>query len=183
MCPFLVQRIHCYPGEWIIASTWETMSPHASNNSPCVCRYTIQSQLSCPVWGPGHSDESHSGGSEDARTDPAGASTAATRSWWETVLHEQHGAEQLQDWEGNPVSLSTAWQAHQLVRISFALGLQVLTCYQRSGLPAWGPPCNLSSCVTWSHPCWWALRLPPRYPTYLPVAVSLSHSGTYLGTF
>jgi hypothetical protein len=25
--------------------------------------------------------------------------------------------------------------------------------------------------------------LPPRYPTYLPVAFSLSHSGTYLGTF
>lgn len=37
-------------------------------------------------------------------------------------------------------------------------------------------------CVTCSHYCWLALRLPPRYSTYLPVGVSLSQAA-YLGNF
>lgn len=66
---------------------FKNLASQACNNASCVCRYPVQSQLPCPVWGSGYSDESHSGGSEDARADPAGAATA-TWCGWETVLHE-----------------------------------------------------------------------------------------------
>lgn len=69
-----------YTGEWVVAVFFKSLTLQASNNASCICRYPVQSQLPCPVWGSGYSDESYSGGSEDARTDPAGA-TAATAAW------------------------------------------------------------------------------------------------------
>lgn len=70
-------------GEWRLAALFflfKILTSQAFNNTSCVCRYPVQSQLPRPVWGSGYSDESHSGGSEDARTDPAGA-TAAAATW------------------------------------------------------------------------------------------------------
>lgn len=64
-------------GEWRAAYFVKILTSQASDNASCVCRYPVQSQLPCPVWGSGYGDESHSGGSEDERADPAGA-TAAT---------------------------------------------------------------------------------------------------------
>ena len=80
MSPFLAQRMRCSTGEWTVVVFCKRLTLQPSNDTSYVCRYPVQSQLSRPVWGSGYSDESYSGGSEDARTDPAGATTA-TATW------------------------------------------------------------------------------------------------------
>lgn len=63
----------------------------------CVHRYSVQLELHRVVRGPGHSDEGHPGGSEDAGADPEGTAAASPAGHGgEAVCPHFSGPQQLQ---------------------------------------------------------------------------------------
>lgn len=72
-----------------------------SRSKPCVCRYSVQLKLHRAVRGPGHSDEGHPGGPENAGADPAGTAAASPAGHGgEAVGPDFSGPQQLQERQG-----------------------------------------------------------------------------------
>lgn len=72
-----------------------------SCSKPCVRRYSVQLKLHRAVWGPGHSDEGHPGGPENAGADPEGTAAASPAGHGgEAVGPHFSGPQQLQDRQG-----------------------------------------------------------------------------------
>lgn len=64
-------------------------------------RYSVQLKLHCIVRGPGHGDEGHPGGPEDAGADPEGTAAASpARHGGEAVCPHFCGPQQLQNRQG-----------------------------------------------------------------------------------
>lgn len=70
-------------------------------SNPCVCRYSVQLKLHRAVRGPGHSDEGHPGGPENAGADPEGTAAAPPAGHGgQAVGPHFSGPQQLQERQG-----------------------------------------------------------------------------------